>query len=114
MIQRKKNYHIAKKIDLPRIQKMIKKYSKKYPTPKYMSFIRILLERGFKVKIYVARVSKYVFVEGCGEVVKIRFSNHKPIFYKEKEQDCDHYVGISNFQTSTTDEIIKKILNLNY
>lgn len=68
-----------------------------------------MLEKGWRVKLYTARVSKYVFVLKEGEIYKIRFSNHRPLYEKEMENDCDFYVGISHFQTSTTEQIIKKI-----
>lgn len=106
----KKNYHRAKPINLGKIKSMIKKYPQKFPTPKYMTFVESLIHCGFLVKVYQARVSKYVFVKKDGEITKIRFSNHKPRLDRETEEDCDYYVGISNFQTSKTEEVVKKIL----
>lgn len=107
----KKNLHIAKKCNLKKINSAIKNYPKQFPTPKYLLFIKQMLENGWQVKLYVAnKVSKYVFIIKGDDVFKIRFSNHKPIYGKELENDCDYYVGVSHTQVSTTEQIIK-ILN---
>lgn len=106
----RKNYHLAKKWKLGKVQGMIENYPKKYATPKYLLFIKKMLENGWFVKVYVCRVSKYVFITKGDEIFKIRFSNHKPLYQKEQEEDCDYYVGISHNQISTTEEIIKKII----
>jgi len=106
----KKNIHKAKKCKLPSIKTLIRQYPKKYPTPKYLLFIKTMLEHGWIVKIYIAKVSKYVFIIKDEEVFKIRFSNHKPLLYKEEEEDCDYYVGISNKQMTTTEELIIKLI----
>ncbi len=107
----KKNIHRAKKIDLDKIQKMIRRYPANYPTPRYMAFIKTLIETGWEIKLYEARVSKYVFCTKAGQVYKIRFSNHKPLLRKELEEDCDYYVGISHNQVSTTTEILSKLIS---
>ncbi|MCK5061741.1 hypothetical protein KAR28_04270 [Candidatus Parcubacteria bacterium] len=76
-----------------------------------------MLEAGWDVKLYVAKVSKYVFIIRDDVVFKIRFSNHKPLLFKEEESDCDFYVGISHKQVSTTEQLIKKLdakLRCNY
>lgn len=106
----KKNIHRAKNINLDKIQKMIRRYPAKYPTPRYMAFIKQLIEAGWQIKLYEARVSKYVFCIKGDEVYKIRFSNHKPLLRKELEEDCDYYVGISHNQVSTTTEILNKLI----
>ena len=108
----KKNIHLAKTCRLQSINTQIKQYPKKYPTPKYLLFIKQMLESGWRVKLYVAnQVSKYVFIIKGDDVFKIRFSNHKPKFWKEIESDCDFYVGVSHTQISTTDQILKWINN---
>ena len=90
---------------------MIENYPKPYAPAKYLIFIKTMIENGWMVKLYVAnKVSKYVFISKGDEVYKIRFSNHKPLLNKEAEDDCDFYVGISNMQVSTTEQIIKKII----
>lgn len=105
----KVNFHLAKKYDITLVRKMIEEYPKEYPTPKYLLFIRWFLLHGFRVKVYVAQVSKYVFVYRNGSIYKIRFSNHKPIYTKQMENDCDFYVGVSHLSTYTTDQIIAMI-----
>lgn len=109
-----KNIHRAKLYNLPGIEKKIRNYNKKYPTPKYLLFMRSAIEIGLQVKILEVKVSKYVFVYsnrhgGKLGVTKVRFSNHKPNYIREKEDDADFYVGVSNFQTSTTEQILEKI-----
>lgn len=105
----KKNHHLAKKWDLGKVGKAIENYPAQYRTPKYLLFIKHWIEAGWDVRVYEVRVSKYVFIEKGDYIFKIRFSNHKPIESREQQSDCDYYVGISNHQTSTTEEIIKKI-----
>lgn len=106
----KKNLHIAKPCRLEKINKMIEHYPKPYAPAKYLIFIKAMLEAGWKVKIYVAnKVSKYVFIIKGDTIYKIRFSNHKPLYGKELENDCDFYVGISHKQVTTTEELLKKL-----
>lgn len=106
----KANIHLAREVTLENLKKEMDEYStrydSKYPTPKYMRFMRELLESGWRVKLYEARVSKYVFVSKGEHLYKIRFSNHKPIYAKERDNDCDYYVGISHKQVSTTEKIL--------
>lgn len=107
----KKNIHIAKDCRIEKINKMIENYPKPYQPAKYLIFIKTMLENGWRVKLYVAnKVSKYVFIIKGEQVFKIRFSNHKPLYQKEMEDDCDYYVGISHKQVSTTEQIIKKLI----
>lgn len=113
-MQFKKNFHLAKKYDLKRVEAMIENYPKQYAPPKYLIFIKTMLENGWKVKVYVAnKVSKYVFIFKGDEIKKIRFSNHKPLYQKEEESDCDYYVGISHKQVSTTEELMIFLLKNN-
>lgn len=105
----KRNLHIARRIKLNGVNKEIENYPKQYQTPKYLLFIKTMIENGSKVKIYKAGVSKYVFVITDTDTYKIRFSNHRPIFSKEIEEDCDFYVGVSHRNCQTTEEIINII-----
>lgn len=105
----KKNYHLARNCRMKSVKKQIDVYPEQYPTPKYLIFIRDMILRGWAVKIYKARVSKYVFVSRGEHLFKIRFSNHKPLVSREDEKDCDFYVGISNRQVSTTEQIMAKL-----
>lgn len=104
------NYHKASKYSKEKTDRLIENYNKKFPTPKYLKFIKHMLEQGWAVKVYVSGVSKYVFVTKGEEIHKIRFSNHKPIYAREDQNDCDFYVGVSHKQVSTTDQIINKII----
>jgi len=108
----RKNLHRSKRISLIKIEQMIASYPRQYSTPKYMIFIKEMLALGWKVRLYQARVSKYVFVIRGNLVRKIRFSNHKPLFLKEMEEDCDYYVGITHKQVSTTEKIIQELIKL--
>lgn len=105
----KKNLHIAKRINMGWVIKQIKNYPARYETPKYLLFMKWAIENKYLVKLYRCGVSKYIFLIKDNDVIKIRFSNHKPIKWRELEEDCDYYVGISNLQTTTTDQIINKI-----
>lgn len=106
----KRNMHLAKKYGKQKIDFAILQYPKQYNTPKYLLFMKEMADNGWKVKLYVARVSKYVFLIKGEDVIKIRFSNHRPLLYKEEENDCDYYVGVSNKQITTTEELTKKLL----
>lgn len=111
MFKFKKNMHIARTCHLGHIKKLIENYPKRYQTPKYLSFIRNMLEDGWKVKLYEAGVSKYVFVVKDQCIFKIRFSNHKPIYSKQQENDCDYYVGISHKDARTAEDVEETIKN---
>lgn len=108
----KKNYHLARRYGLGKVEAMILNYPKQYSAPKYLEFIKTMIGLGWEVKVYVARVSKYIFITKGDNIFKIRFSNHKPLYEKEIENDCDFYVGISHKQVATTDEIIGKLKNI--
>lgn len=108
----KTNIHKAKNISLKTIDEMIETYDPRYKPPKYFEFIKTMLLEGWNVKLYTAGVSKYVFVSKGDHIYKIRFSNHKPIYTKELQNDCDFYVGITHQQASKTEQVIEKILHL--
>jgi hypothetical protein len=102
---------------LANVDKQIEDYPKTrgYKAPKYLLFIKTLLEAGWSVRLYEGGkrgVSKYIFVKKNEHIYKIRFSNHLPIKSKEENGDCDFYVGVSHHQTSTTEDIIKKLTSL--
>lgn len=79
----------------------------KFPAPKYLLFIKEMMESGWEVKIYEVKRSKYIFLIKGDDIFKVRFSNHKPIYEREMAGDCDYYVGVSHTATHTTEEIIK-------
>lgn len=109
MFKLRKNYHIAKPVNLKKVETMIRIYENSFPAPKYMLFVREAIKSGFQVKLYQAGVSKYVFLKKGTYLTKVRFSNHKPNFWREAKEDCDYYVGISNFQVSDWQITLKKI-----
>lgn len=107
----KKNLHLAKQCRLEDIERQILNYPSRFPVPKYLVFIKTMIMNGWSVRLYVAnKVSKYIFIKRGEAVYKIRFSNHKPLYEKEIENDCDFYVGMSHTQCSTTEEIMQKLL----
>lgn len=112
----RKNFHKAKKCSYKKICDYIEKYPELYGfnAPKYLLFIREMLENGWRVKLYKVKVSKYVFIYKPEKdlIYKIRFSNHKPIKHREAAEDCDFYVGISHYQVSKTEEVMEKINQL--
>lgn len=71
-----------------------------------------MLRDGWEVKMHVVKDSKYIFVTKGELIFKIRFSNHKPAYTRQKKNDCDFYVGISHKQVFKTDTIIKKIKDI--
>lgn len=108
----KTNIHKAKTISLKIIDEMIETYPQKYKPPKYIAFMELMILKGWNVKLYTAGVSKYVFVSKGTHTYKIRFSNHKPIYTKKIQNDCDFYVGITHKQSLKTETVIEKILHL--
>lgn len=82
--------------------------SKFYPVQKWIEFCETLIREGYKLKLYEAKTtrSKYILVNGC---FKVRFSNHRPSYLKQKDQDSDFYVGVSNFGTTTTQDALQAV-----
>lgn len=80
--------------------------------PKWVQFCRTMLGHGFTVVLYEARetVSKYVTVERDGKQFKVRFSNHKPSRYKERNRFCDFFVGINHGSITTTAQAVTATL----
>lgn len=89
------------------------KTSKKYGKAKWIIFAEELLNKGFKVSLYEARrtFSKYLTVEKDGKYFKVRFSNHKPIKERELNNDCDFFVGVTNYKVTTTEDALKAVYN---
>ena len=89
-----------------------KKESKNNPQ-KWIYFSRFFINAGFDVYVYEAKTtySKYIYVVKAEKVFKVRFSNHKPNFNKEKNQDSDFYVGHGNLGITTTQQAIHKTLD---
>nr|DAU58671.1 MAG TPA: hypothetical protein [Caudoviricetes sp.] len=89
------------------------KTSKKYGKQKWIIFAEELLHKGFKISLYEARrtFSKYLTVEKDGKYFKVRFSNHKPIKERELNNDCDFFVGVTNYKVTTTEDALKAVYN---
>lgn len=87
------------------------KTSKKYGKQKWIIFAEELLNKGFKISLYEARrtFSKYLTVEKNGEQFKVRFSNHKPIKEREENNDCDFFVGVTNYKVTTTEDALQAV-----
>jgi hypothetical protein len=85
-----------------------------YPVAKWIQFCKRLIEEGYTIKLREARqtVSKYVYVSHAQKQQKsflVRFSNHKPIQVREAKQDCDFFVGVTNFGVTTTDDAYRAV-----
>lgn len=89
------------------------KTSRKFGKQKWIIFAEELLEKGFKVSLYEARktFSKYLTVEKGNKKFKVRFSNHRPNIHKELENDCDYFVGVTNFEVHTTKDALIAVNN---
>lgn len=88
--------------------------SKGYPKAKWIEFCEYLLSlKCFEVFLYEARktFSKYITVIQSDKEFKVRFSNHKPIAYRELNGDCDFFVGITNLSITTTKDAILAVNN---
>lgn len=84
--------------------------AKGYSKQKWITFCEVLLDDGFTLHLYEARrsVSKYITISRSkrGSRYKVRFSNHAPIKERERGSDCDFFVGVTNFKTTTTEQAI--------
>lgn len=82
-----------------------------YGKQKWISFCETLILQGFDLYLYEARktVSKYITIKQGKKRFKVRFSNHKPIYYKEVQRDCDFFVGVSNLGTTTTEDALQAV-----
>lgn len=87
------------------------KISERYGKAKWIIFCETLLNEGYTLYLYEANktFSKYITVCQKGKTFKVRFSNHRPSYAKEFENDSDFYVGVSNFGTTTTEDALKAV-----
>ena len=71
---------------------------------KWVLFCEKLISLGFTVSLYEARktFSKYVTISDGKKSFKVRFSNHKPIKFRETNGDCDFFVGVTHTGVRTT------------
>jgi hypothetical protein len=79
-----------------------------WPKAKWMEFCEAMLALGFELTLYEAKstVSKYITVWDRTRSFKVRYSNHKPAWHREREMDCDFFVGKCNFGTWNTAQAI--------
>lgn len=82
------------------------------PVQKWILFCRYFMSKGYKIRLYEARrtVSKYITLIKDGKSCKVRFSNHRPIREREKNKDCDFFVGVTNFQVITAHDVALQVL----
>lgn len=85
--------------------------AKGFTKQKWISFCEVLLEKGFTIKLYEARetVSKYITIYQNDKYYRVRFSNHKPNYSREKNKDCDFFVGVTHTGVRTTNDALKAI-----
>lgn len=85
--------------------------SETYGKQKWIQFCEILINEGYDTYLYEARktFSKYITIRKGNKKFKVRFSNHKPIKYKELLKDCDFFVGVNNFKVTTTDDALNAV-----
>jgi hypothetical protein len=103
-------------LTLPQLMRIEENYKARgYSAPKWLEFSRFMLGKNYKVFLYRAKstVSKYVYVRNPRNKVqvKIRFSNHKPNYNKEIQNDSDFYVGVFNNGVVTTESVIPLVVN---
>ena len=81
------------------------------PIQKWILFCRYFMSKGYKIRLYEARktVSKYITLIKDGKSCKVRFSNHRPIREREKNKDCDFFVGVTNFQVITAQDVANNV-----
>ena len=79
-----------------------------YHKTKWMEFCEEMHSLGLKCSLYEAREtrSKYITVIGKDRSIKVRFSNHRPIKFRELRGDCDFFVGVTNTGVRTTRDAI--------
>lgn len=85
----------------------------RYGVSMWILFCREMLKRGYKVRLKEAKntVSKYITVYGINDdYFLVRFSNHKPIKSREANEDCDFFVGVTNFKVTNTGQAIEATL----
>jgi hypothetical protein len=82
--------------------------AKGFQKQKWIIFCETLMDLGYKISLYEARqtVSKYVTVIGWDREFKVRFSNHKPIYAREAQGDCDFFVGVTNLGVTRMEDAL--------
>jgi hypothetical protein len=82
-----------------------------YEVPKWIQFSENMIRLGCVVELIRSKstVSKYLYISRGNKNFKVRFSNHKPNKYMEREEDCDYYVGVRNKGCMTTEQVIEDL-----
>lgn len=90
----------------------MRSYGMGYAKPKWVHFCERMLSVGLTVSLYEARKtrSKYITISNGNRSYKVRFSDHRPILWREDSGDCDFFVGVSNRSVTTTDQAIAATL----
>ena len=106
--------NFSRKANGNRITREFLKYrtSTLYGKQRWISFCEECMDRGYKCYLYEARrtYSKYItVVDNNRREFKVRFSNHKPILWRERNQDCDFFVGVTNFKVTTTQDALRAV-----
>lgn len=79
-----------------------------WPKSKWIYFCEEMMRLGLTIELYEARQtkSKYCTVRKDGKSFKVRFSDHKPIYHREMQGDCDFFVGHTNTGIRNTQQAI--------
>jgi hypothetical protein len=80
---------------------------------KWIYFCEEMMRLGFTVELYEARQtkSKYCTVRHNGKSFKVRFSDHKPIYHREMNGDCDFFVGWTHTGIRNTHDAANAVCN---
>ncbi len=83
-----------------------------YEIQRWVWFCGEMLTRGFEVLLYEAKHtnSKYVTVIKGDRRFKVRFSDHKPIPFRESSGDCDFFVGHTNKRITNSSQALEATL----
>lgn len=84
---------------------------KGFPVPKWTYFCKQVLDMGLTVSLYEARetYSKYVTVMKDDVEYKVRFSNHRPTYHRERNGDCDFFVGVTHTGVRNTEQALEAV-----
>jgi hypothetical protein len=82
--------------------------AKGFSKQKWIFFCEDLLAKGYSLELYEARrtFSKYITINGS---YKVRFSNHKPLYNRELNKDCDYFVGVTHTGIRTTEDALQAV-----
>jgi len=109
---RRKGRVVNKQVDQTFLDRRYKRIEGKYPKQRWIAFCEEMLQQKYDVFLYeaVETVSKYITVKKGRKYFKVRFSDHKPIKYREINGDCDFFVGRTNISVTTTDQAMQAVI----